>query len=155
MKKHISIILCGALSAVVLHTCVQIEVWNHLAGGGALPNREGGKLRYSVGESEKGWRAYQSMHTQDESLRSGRPLTEDEQELFRERSKHARRRNKVVSWSRGMGTLQYLLAPIAFIWSVVLLFANKTRRARLLAGLLSASNAISIVLMLYRGYFND
>jgi hypothetical protein len=155
MKKHISIILCAALSAVVLHTCIQIEVWNHLAGGNVLPNREGGKLRYSMGESEKGWRMYQSMRTQDESLKSDRPLTEEEQSHFREHSKHAKRRNNVVSWSRGMGTLQYLLAPLAIIWSVVLLFASKTRRARLLAGLLSATNVISIYLMLYRGYFND
>jgi len=155
MKKHVSIILCAALSAVVLHTCIQIEAWNHLAGGKVLPNREGGKLRYSIGESEKGWRMYQSMRTQDDTLESGRPLTEDEQSQFQEHSKHARRRNKVVSWSRGMGTLQYLLAPIAIIWSIILLFASKTRIARLLAGLLSATNAISIVSMLYRGYFND
>jgi len=155
MKKHISIILCAILSAVVLHTCVQIEVWNCLAGGDVLPNREGGKLRYSMGDSEKGWRAYQSVRTQDESLRSGRPLTEEEKKLFREHSKHASRRNKVVFWSRGMGTLQYLLAPAGIIWSVALLFAGKTRRARLLAGLLAATNTISIVSMLYRGFFND
>jgi len=155
MKKHISIILCAILSGVVLHTCVQIEVWNHLAGGNVLPNREGGKLRYSMGESERGWRMYQSMRTQDESLKSGRPLTQEEQSQFREHSKHASRRNKVVSWSRGMGTLQYLLAPIAIAWSVVLLFASKTRRARLLAGLLSVTNAVSIASLLYRGYFND
>lgn len=155
MKKHLSIILCAALSVVVLHTCIQIEVWNHLAGGNVLPNREGGKLRYSLGESEKGWRMYHKMLTHDESLESGRPLTEEERVLFHEHSKHARRWNMVVSWSRGMGTLQYLLAPIAIIWSIALLFASKTRRARLLAGLLSATNAISIVAMLNRGYFND
>jgi hypothetical protein len=155
MKNHITIILCAALSIVVLHTCIQVEVWNHLAGGNVLPNHEGGKLRYSMGESEKGWRVYQSMRTQDESLKSGRPLIEDEQALFREHSKHVERRNKVVSWSRGMGTLQYLLAPIAIIWSVVLLIASKTRRARLIAGLLTATNALSIVSMLYRGYLND
>lgn len=83
MKKHISIILCGILSAVVLHTCIQIEVWNHLAGGNVLPSREGGKLRYSIGESEKGWRLYEAMRTQDESLKSGRHLTGEEQVLFR------------------------------------------------------------------------
>ena len=155
MKKHISIILCTILSTLVLHTCVQIEVWNHLAGGNVLPNREGGKLRYSWGASEKIWRAHQGMITHDESLASGRLLTEQEKVLFLEQSKHASRRNKVVSWSRGMGTLQYLLAPVAILWSVSLLLASRTGRLRLLAGLLSATNAISIVLLLYRGYFND
>jgi hypothetical protein len=153
--KNISIILCGILSGVVLHTCVQIEIWNQLAGGNVLPNREGGKLRYSMRESEKGWRMYQSMRMQDGSLESGRPLTQEEQALFREHSRQARRRNKVVSWSRGMGTLQYLLAPIAIIWSFILLLASKTLRTRLIASVFSLTNAISIVLMLYRGYFND
>lgn len=140
---------------MVFHTCVQIEVWNHLAGGNVLPDREGGKLRYSWGASEEIWRAHQSMITHDQSLKSGRHLTEQEKGLFLEHSKHASRRNKVVSWSRGMGTLQYLLAPVAILWSISLLLASKTGRMRLLTGLLSATNALSIVLLLYRGYFND
>lgn len=155
MKKNISLTLCTILSIVVMHTCIQIEVWNYLAGGNVLPNREGGKLRHSMGESEEGWRIVQGMRTQDPTLESGRPLTEAEKSLFREHSKQAKRRNKVVNWSRGMGTLQYLLAPIAIIWSVVLLFAGKSRRARLLVAALSLTNSVSIVLMFYRGYFND
>lgn len=155
MRKKISLILCGLISAVVLHTCLQIEIWNYFAGGNVLPNREGGKLRYSQGETEDGWRIYQSWITNDESLETGRPLTEEEQEIFQKQSKQAKRRNKVISWSRGMGTLQYLLAPLAIIWSVALLFTSKALRYRIFAGLFSVTNSISIILMLYRGYFND
>ena len=153
MKKHISLILCCVLSVVVLNTCIQIEVWNYLAGGNVLPNREGGKLRYSIGETEEGWRMIRGI--QDPTLKTGRPLIEEERSEFRKHQKHANRRNKVVSWSRGMGTLQYLLAPIAVIWSIILLFTGKNLRARLLAALFSVSNSTSIILMLYRGYFND
>lgn len=155
MKRNISLLLCGVLSAIVLNTCLQIEVWNHLAGGDVLPNREGGKLRYSIGESERGWRAYQSMRTQDESLRAGRPLTAEEHALFQKHSKDAERRNKVVSWSRGMGTFQYLLAPLAITWSVALAFRGPTRRMRLIAILFSLTNTMALASMLYRGYFND
>jgi hypothetical protein len=154
MKKHISIILCGILSAVVLHTCVQIEIWNYLAGG-ILPNHEGGKLRYEIGESESSWRKWQSIRTKDESLRTGRPLTKKEQTAFLEHSKDAKRTNKVVSWTSDMGILQYLLAPIAMVWSAILLNSSKTRRATLFVGIFAITNAISIALMLYRGYFND
>ena len=153
MKKPISLILCSILSAIVLHTCVQIEVWNFLAGGDVLPNWEGGKLRYSMGETEKGWRMFRAM--QDASLESDRPLTQKERSEFQKHQKQVKRRNKVISWSRGMGTLQYLMAPIAVIWSVVLLFFSKPLKAKVLAGLFSLTNVVSIVFMLYRGYFND
>ena len=143
------------LSIVVINTCVHIEFWNYLSGGDVLPNREGGKLRYMIGETEGGWRRYHSIQTQDQSLLSGRQLTVEEKELFDEHSQIARNRNKVVSWSRGMGTLQYILAPIAFIWSVFLSFRAKKRRARLIAGMLTLTNALSVFFMLFRGYFND
>ena len=156
MSNRLSIILCGILSVVVLHTCIQIEVWNYLAGGNEIPNQEGGKLRYSYGESEKGWRTLRGRETRDPSLEAGRPLTIEEQQFFLAHQKKADRTNKVVSWSRGMGTLQYLLAPIAIIWSVgLVVVSSKTRRTRLAAGIFSLTNLTSIASMLYRGYFND
>ena len=154
MNKRISIILCGILSAVVLHTCIQIEVWNYLAGGDVLPNREGGKLRYSM-ESEKGWRMLRRSQTQDLTLEAGRPLTKEERQIFLEHQEHAQRRNKVASWSRGMGTLQYLLAPIAFIWSVGLVISSKSSTTRVTGGIFVFTNLLSIFALFYRGYFND
>jgi len=151
MRKNLSLVLCCTLSAVVFHTCLQIEVWNYLAGGDVLPRPDGSKLRPWFGEDEQSWR----RNNPDRTLAAGRPLTEEEQEAFREHSTYAKRHNKVVDWSRGMGLLQYLLAPVATVWSLVLMLTGKTRRARLVAALFSATNAISIVSMLYRGYFND
>ena len=138
-----------------MHTCIQIEVWNYLAGGKVLPNREGGKLRYAMGETEAEWRKLQSFNSQDFSLRSGRPLTEKELALFKEYSKKARRHNKVVSWSRGMGMLQYVLAPIALIWSLAGLIYFKSNKMKILTCFLLLSNFICLVVMFYRGYFND
>ncbi|MBN2054825.1 hypothetical protein JW905_07880 [bacterium] len=54
-----------------------------------------------------------------------------------------------------MGTLQYLLAPAAMIWSGILLFTRKTRNARLVVGPFCLTNVASIASMLYRGYLND
>ncbi len=154
MNKHFSIVLCGILSTVVLHTCIQIEVWNYLAGGDVLPNREGGKLRHSI-ESEKGWRMMRGWRTQDPTLEAGRPLTNEEHQIFLDHQKYASRRNKVVTWSGGMGTLQYLLAPLAIIWSGGLVISGKSRTTRVMGGIFVFMNLICICSMLYRGYFND
>lgn len=47
----------------------------------------------------RGWR------TQDPTLEAGRPLTNEEHQIFLDHQKYASRRNKVVTWSGGMGTL--------------------------------------------------
>ena len=155
-KQTIALILCAILSAVVLNTCVRIEFWNQLAGGKVLPNREGGKLRYSPLSYEDLWRAHQSARTRDPTLKAGRNLTPEEQALYQQESKRAKAWNKVVSWTSGMGLCQYILAPIAFIASVLLLYTSPGRRwMHRVSALLVLSNLLCIILMLYRGYLND
>ena len=153
MKKHFPELLLAVLSLIVLNTCIQIEVWNWLAEGNMLPNREGGKLRYMTGTTEQGWRRRESRF--DPSLKTGRPLTEQEQLQFAVHRKKAIRRNNVVSWTRGMGTLQYLLAPLAVFFSLVMVLARKNSKSKLFAGVCFMANGIAIAVMLYRGYFND
>jgi len=108
-----------------------------------------------MGETEAEWRQLQIWNTQDFSLRSGRPLTEKELVLFEEYSKKARRHNKVVSWSRGMGMLQYVLVPIALLWSLIMFIHTKTYKIKIMACFLLFSNFFCLVIMFYRGYFND
>ncbi len=110
-------------------------------------------MRYMIGETEKGWRLLQESF--DPSLKTGRPLTEKERLQFAIHSKKAKRRNNVVSWSRGMGTLQYLLAPMALLFSLLMLIGRKNIKSKLFSGLCFMTNALAIAAMLYRGYWND
>lgn len=52
MKMNWVIILGIVVSLVVFNTAAQIELWNHLAKGGVLPNHEGGKIRSDGGGTE-------------------------------------------------------------------------------------------------------
>lgn len=157
-KQNLSLILCGLLSLVVLHTCLQVEFWDYRAGG-VIPVPEGARLHPRIaGFDEDSWRKPEiekrkldGKYDEAEALASGRPLTPEEQAKFREDVAF----NTLVDWTRGMGTLQYVLAPTAAIWAFVLVFTSKTRRARVLAALFTLTNAVSVFFMLYRGYFND
>lgn len=155
VARYVSVVLCGILSVVVLNTCLQIEVWHFLAGGNMLPNREGGKLRYSPFEREEIWRSARSNETEDASLKEGRPLTSEERSIFEKVKDHACRWNKVVEWTRGMGTLQYLLLPVALCWSALLAFSRTVKGGRAVAWVCVFTNVISFISLGYRGYFNE
>jgi hypothetical protein len=155
VARYVSVVLCGILSVVVLNTCLQIEVWHFLAGGNMLPNREGGKLRYSPFEREEIWRSARSNETEDASLKEGRPLTSEERSIFEKDKEHARRWNKVMEWTGGMGVLQYLLLPVALFWSALLTSRGTVKVERAVAWVCVFTNVISFISLGYRGYFND
>ena len=48
-----------------------------------------------------------------------------------------------------------VLAPLALVWSLVLLGRLETAAYQRLAGLWIFTSGVSILVMLYRGYFND
>jgi hypothetical protein len=150
MKFNFAMLLGLVLSLVVLNTALQIEYWNDQAGG-ALPNKEPGKLR-GTSTSEWLWRNEQARQTGDESLLTGRPLTPSEKHSLDMRRSSPR--NKLVDWTRGMGLLQYLLAPLAFGLSLVLALVCVEKRARVLFRFLTITNALAIFLMFFRGYYN-
>ena len=98
MRIDVSTTLCGLFTAVVLHTCLQIEVWNCLAGG-VLPHKECGKIRVSMVTSETQWREMMWMATHDAAWTNGRPLSSDERERMVASIRNANRRNAVKYWA--------------------------------------------------------
>ena len=154
-RKHASLVLCSVLSLMVLNTCVHIEAWNALAGG-ELPMEEPGKMRWDMNETERGWRyVHLSERHWDTPLEERRPLTRVEREQFQKDAEQAQRHNRLRWWTQGWGLAQYALAPIALIWSGILLLPRAGTRSRLLPGCLLLTNALSVISMLYRGYFHD
>ena len=153
--KHIdkSFVLCGMLTLVILNTCLQIEIRNYQLGR-PLPNKEGGKLRYSAISNEESWREREALRTGDQSLKEGRELTEKEKNIMAQDDLYASRWNSLVSWARDWGMLQYLLAPLTFIWGLYLAGVRKGKK-RIAALLYSSIAVVCIIFMSITVYIND
>lgn len=159
LRHPVALSLCGLLTLVVLAICTVVETLNHCAGGNVLPNREGGKLRLDLRATETGWRLAEAGRRHDPTLAEGRPLGSAERQAFHEQSRRAVYHNRLVSLTRGPALAQYLLAPLAGLWSVVgfarLRRVPGARVPKLLAGVFGLANTVCLVLLFHRGYFNS
>ena len=141
------------LAIVVLSICVQIELLNHAADS-YLPRKDSGKWRQSFFLSEEMWRQYYNSKMGDEALLN-RPLTADERNQMQKDVSYAKDKNALLGMVSSFGLLQYILAPLSLIWSFTIAKRNANIAKRILSALFVISNFISIVLMVYRGYFTS
>ncbi|MGD8522597.1 MAG: hypothetical protein PVF56_15725 [Desulfobacterales bacterium] len=100
------------------------------------------------------WKEYYSSKTGNESLLN-RPLTADERIQMQKDVSRARNKNALLGMVSSFGLLQYILAPFSLIWSFTIAKRNANTAKRILSALFVITNLISIVLMVYRGYFTS
>ena len=153
MKKDTKFWVNFVVAIIVILICLQIELLNRAAGG-YLPHEPDGKWRDYFAISEENWRIQQSKFQEDETLIT-RPLTENERLQMQKDVEHANTMNALKGMVSGMGTFQYVLAPVAFILSIVMTLSRRPKYKRIICVFFALSSFISIVLMLYRGYFTS
>ncbi len=134
----------------VVHTCLQIEIRNHLVGG-ILPRREPGEWRESPITTEGKWRWYESQRRRDPELLRGilvsREQAEMEADLRRNRATNALRR-----WVSSAGLLQYAAAPLALIMAITAQVLLKRRAWCIACTAMALLDLAAIVVMVYRNY---
>ena len=166
--------ICLATTVVVVHTCVQIEWWNYRAGG-ILPKDTRGpgnpKWREAAARSIRANFQHRiKMQEYDRIIAergrvtaaeevaletNPRPLTVTEQNELQRELDQRHTNSTLLSWVQTGGLAQYVLAPFAFVVSLVLLIRAATWRGRLGCGLLGVLSGGAIGAMLYRGYFTS
>ena len=172
MRSRLAIIGCLLLTAVVVHTCVRIEQLN-AKNSYYLPRTDfaGGnpKWRYST---IKGTMYGLNNEFAEERMiafsksRSERPLPEFQQFIGPPYSENEQRRidaklannslrNELHDWVESGGLLQYLLAPVAIVWAIMIFWSQRSLFSRLLSGASAMCAAVSIGFMLYRGYLTS
>jgi len=152
-KKDISFWLNALLAILVLLICIQIEILNKAAES-YLPRKDDGKWRQSPFFSEEMWRKIYSHEKGDETLLN-RPLATDERNRMERDISRGRANNALLGTVSSVGLLQYFFAPLSFIWSLAIAVRNKNKIKRMISSFFVMSSLISIVLMLYRGYFTS
>lgn len=172
MKSRLAFFGCFLLTVIVVHTCIRIEVLNAL--------NEYYLPRTDFGEGNPKWRdATQTSllislehRIADERLSefvvkhptksvtnvaqfTGPPYSQEEQNLIdKELADHALRA-ELYAWVSCMGLLQYVLAPVAFVWAIALIIFDRSIFFRVASSVFAVSVAASIWLMIYRGYFTS
>ena len=143
------------LALIVLLICIEIEILNHAASG-YLPRKDldDGKWRTSPVFSEESWRRMNSMLNDDKTLFS-RPLTAEEQirmerEVFREKTN-----NSLRSSVSSLGLMQYILAPLSLIYSLIIALRSKKIFVKMISAVFALSSGTCMIVMLYRGYFTS
>jgi hypothetical protein len=136
--RSASVLGCLILTGVVANTCLQIEYWNQRAGGylprtdvrngivpkwciayeRALSKSEEQRIRYE--QIERHRQKHGIVSPDDENRILGRPLTAEEERRIA-RAIDSNRPNTILrGWVGGPGLWQYVLAPGALIWSLVI-----------------------------------
>ena len=174
--------VCIGLSAVVLHTCIRIEIVNARSNGylprtdlvnGRLPTwRTAGErtVRKSVERQIAAQRLAdaeanresnvirENNEIRDASISSeplaGPPWSQAEQALIEQTLREARQHSELYDWVSGPGLWQYVLIPASLV-SAGWLLTTRDRRVRAVACGCAASSVIALVLMFYRGYFTS
>jgi hypothetical protein len=85
----------------------------------------------------------------------GPPYTDAEQASIDTAIARNTLNSQLRNWVSGMGLLQYLLAPIALLSSLVLFRGTENRAVRFASVACAVSNMTSMYLMVYRGYFTS
>lgn len=129
---NISFWLCMGLTAIILHTCLQIEYWNMRAGF-FLPSEIAvtGNPKWRYAHADEHYREYLAKHIRLASVAGQAKMSESDYQKAMDRSltgteknmiEQTIARNKILntlrSWVGDMGLLQYLLAPIGVFWSL-------------------------------------
>lgn len=163
-------VVCVVLAAVVLHTCVRIELLN-ASNDYYLPRTDWGdgnpKWRCSAASAHRQWldreiandryRRFTEGHPEESDRNPdqflGPPYTVVEQSLIDTAMANHKLRGDLYGWVCSFGLLQYLLAPLAFCVALVSLCFDKRVWMRYAAAGCAISVAVAIGLMIYRGYF--
>ena len=154
MKKKDKVFWLNVIIAtIVVLICLQIELLNNAAGG-YLPHEPDGKWRDATPVSEEMWRRQQSYIKEDETLLT-RTLTENERLQMQKDIEQANTMNALKGTVSGQGIFQYVLAPVAFILSIVMTIARRPMYKRIICAFFALSSLVAMVLMLYRGYFTS
>ena len=152
-KKDILFGATVVIATIVILICLQIE-WLNKAADGYLPHIPDTKWRDSTPVSEEMWRRQQRYSKEDETLLT-RPLTESERLQMQKDIEQANTMNALKGSVSGYGMLQYILAPVAFILSIMLVISRRPMYKRIICALFALSSLIAMVLMFYRGYFTS
>ncbi len=153
MKFKSFSILTILFSLIVFCIFIAVEIMNYQAGG-ILPNKEGGKLRYSPLEWENGWRDVYSSIKEDASLEQGRKLSAHEYSQFKKDQDLAVKRNRLINATSSWALFQYILCPLALCLSLIMIKRNE-HKLKTLGICLVCANLTSLVFLIWRGYFND
>jgi hypothetical protein len=149
------------LAALVLHTCLQIEVRNYLLGGflPRNPSSESGvysKWRVLGGRmAERVWREQRRRSSAQDPALPERPLSKEEK---RELAAFVARQEGLASLRGccgGMGVLQYLLAPLLLILSILFAVTTRSWLFRAVALACWVVSAVSIWSMFDKDYFGS
>ena len=173
-SKHfkLKIAACCLLTVTVLHTCIRIEVLNR-RNEFFLPRSipSTGNPKWRVAAEQLNFMALQRTVALDrmdafiaqypdepvpsiEEL-SGPPYTPSEQAMIDTEMDRNRLNSELRDWVRGMGLLQYLIAPMALALSISLYCGAPTHTVRLASIACIFSNVASLCSMFYRGYFTS
>ncbi len=159
--QHKLHIVTYALAAIVAFIAIRIEVLNTQAGG-MLPNREYRNSdpkqgvvtwRHSPVINERLWRRFLGPRDANGEPVT-RPLTASDKEQMRQDIRRGRANNRLLGFVETAGVLQYLLVPVLFVLSLVLLARRKPScRGVLVAALPLCVSIAACAFMLYRAYF--
>lgn len=159
-----------AVGIVVAGTCAQIEIKNAEAGGflpRTLPEQGSPKWRHNPVHTEKRWRQMRAdpdpaaVTVSSEQFRdittqlAEAALSPEETAQMRREVAQAKAENDLYFWVSTMGILQYLLAPMALVWSLVVAVSRRDRRRRAVAAIVATASAVSLLIMFCRGYYSS
>ena len=173
-SKHskLKLAACCLLTVTVLHTCLRIEVLNRRNGfflPRSIPSTGNPKWRVAAEQLNfidlqravalDRMNAFIAQHPAEpvpsiEEL-SGPPYTPSEQAMIDTEMDRNRLNSELRDWVSGMGLIQYLIAPMALLLSINLYCGTGNRTVRLASIACILSNAASLYLMFYRGYFTS
>ena len=163
---------CLILTCVVVHTCVRIEILNARYGY-YLPRTDfgSGNPKWRVAADSLARRDFERSIAMERQAKFaeehpgepipehtefiGPPYSASQQTELEAILDQNQRRSALYDWVRGMGLLQYALAPAALFWSVDIARIERSRSGRIAAGFAALLNLICIALMFYRGYFTS
>jgi hypothetical protein len=160
------------LTCVVVHTCIRIEVLNARYGYYLPRNdldrnnpewrvaalsivRKSADRMIALERQSEFLQQHPDQPVPDEAAFRGPPYSKAEQEAIDSDVQRSKSNSDLYYSVRGMGLLQYLLAPAALAWSVDLARIRAPRWIRITGIAGCVLNAICIALMLYRGYFQS
>lgn len=171
---HLRTGFCLAATVVAIHTCIQIEYWNYRAGGFLprdIPSQGNQKWRVAADRSirihfqnrinMKDFErilAERGKVTAEESAAietNPRPLTSAEQDELERELNESHTKSILNEWVSGWGVVQYVVAPLAFVSSLILLIGATSRSTRTGFAAMTALSGVTICFMLYRGYFTS
>lgn len=172
MRPITPVLGCLILTAVVVHTCIRIEVLN-ASSGFYLPRKDHGdgnrkwrvasekatrldiERRIAIERQENLLPVHPGSDQLLESSTAELPYTAMESEMIASALDESRCNSALRDWVSSVGILQYLLAPAALLWSVQIAITNGYRRQRILGAACGALNLICVALMFFRGYWSS